>query len=153
MSTFCSNCGSALPPTARLCSVCGSVVSGFPPAGYPPYAPRLVRPFHGRQFAGVCAAFARTYGWDLGLVRILTVIAGIFVFPLPEISGTFASIVAPSENVIDPVGGPLIGDVLVTVAVKVTGWLNAEGFSEDAIVVDVCWFSTVNASAALLGAK
>jgi phage shock protein PspC (stress-responsive transcriptional regulator) len=101
MSTFCSNCGSALPPTARFCSVCGSVVSGFPPAGYPPYAPRLVRPFHGRQFAGVCAAFARTYGWDLGLVRILTVIAGIFVFPLPEIFYIACWIGIPEEPVGD----------------------------------------------------
>lgn len=90
MSTFCNNCGSALPPSARFCSVCGTVVAGPPPAGfpgtgYPPYAPRLVRPFHGRQFAGVCIGLARTYGWDLGLVRILTVVGGIFLFPIVEI--------------------------------------------------------------------
>ena len=90
MSAFCSSCGNVLPPAARFCSVCGSVVSGFPPAGfpppgYPPYAPRLVRPIYGRQFAGVCAGFSRTYGWDLGLVRILAVVSGIFLFPIPEI--------------------------------------------------------------------
>ena len=90
MSAICSSCGNVLPPAARFCSVCGSVVSGFPPAGfpppgYPPYAPRLVRPIYGRQFAGVCAGFSRTYGWDLGLVRILAVVSGIFLFPIPEI--------------------------------------------------------------------
>jgi len=93
MSAFCSNCGNVLPPSARFCSVCGSVIAGFPPAGFPPpgyppyapYAPRLVRPIYGRQFAGVCAGFARTYGWDLGLVRILAVVSGIFIFPFPEI--------------------------------------------------------------------
>ena len=90
MSAFCSNCGSALPPTARFCSACGAVVTGFPSAGfppfaYPPFAPRLVRPIFGRQFAGVCIGLARTYGWDVGLVRILSVVSGIFLFPFPEI--------------------------------------------------------------------
>ena len=89
MSAFCNNCGSALPSAARFCSVCGNVVAGFPPsgyAGYPPpgyppgfqpFAPRLVRPIYGRQFAGVCIGLARTYGWDVGLVRIMAVIGGL----------------------------------------------------------------------------
>src|SRR5580698_8180627 len=90
MSAFCSNCGSVLPPAARFCSVCGSMVTGVPPAGfpyagYPPQAPRLVRPIFGRQFAGVCIGMARTYGWDVGLVRILAVVGGIFLFPFTEI--------------------------------------------------------------------
>ncbi|HEX4322100.1 MAG TPA: PspC domain-containing protein [Acidobacteriaceae bacterium] len=93
MSAFCNNCGSALPSAARFCSVCGNVVAGFPPsgyAGYPPpgfqpFAPRLVRPIYGRQFAGVCIGLARTYGWDVGLVRIMAVIGGIFLFPFTEI--------------------------------------------------------------------
>jgi phage shock protein C len=90
MSGYCSNCGNVLPPAARFCSVCGTVVSGVPPVGYAPYgtypaATRLVRPIHGRQFAGVCIGLARAYAWDVGLVRILAVVLGIFVFPIPEI--------------------------------------------------------------------
>lgn len=88
MSGYCSNCGNVLPFAARFCSVCGTVVTGFPPsnyAGYPPYGPRLTRPLYGRQFAGVCAGFARSYGWDVGLVRIIAVVTGIFLFPIPEV--------------------------------------------------------------------
>jgi phage shock protein C len=108
MSAYCNNCGSALPPSARFCSVCGNVVAGYAPGypppgypGYPPFAPRLVRPIYGRQFAGVCAGFARTYGWDLGLVRILAVVSGIFLFPFPEIFYLACWIGIPEEPVGD----------------------------------------------------
>jgi phage shock protein C len=110
MSAFCSNCGSALPPGARFCSLCGSAQpgfpsgfqSGFPPAGFPPpYAPRLVRPIFGRQFAGVCVGLARTYGWDVGLVRILAVVSGIFLFPFPEIFYIACWIGIPEEQIQD----------------------------------------------------
>jgi len=108
MSAYCNNCGSALPPTARFCSACGSVVAGYTPGypppgypGYPPFAPRLVRPIYGRQFAGVCAGFARTYGWDLGLVRILAVVSGIFLFPFTEIFYLACWIGIPEEQVGD----------------------------------------------------
>ena len=111
MSGFCSNCGSALPPGARFCSACGNVVTGYAAPGYapgygpgyapgyPPFAPRLVRPIYGRQFAGVCAGFARTYGWDLGLVRILAVVSGIFLFPFPEIFYLACWIGIPEEPI------------------------------------------------------
>lgn len=38
----------------------------------------LMRPRQGRLIAGVCAAVANRFGWNLTLVRILTVIAVIF---------------------------------------------------------------------------
>ncbi|WP_263359310.1 PspC domain-containing protein [Acidicapsa ligni] len=85
MSVFCSQCGNVLPPSARFCSNCGTVVSGMPYSGFPQYPPRLVRPYHGRQFAGVCAGFARAYGWDVGTVRIIAVLTGIFICPVAEI--------------------------------------------------------------------
>jgi phage shock protein C len=34
----------------------------------------LIRPRIGRQIAGVCVGLAQTYGWDVALVRILTVV-------------------------------------------------------------------------------
>jgi phage shock protein PspC (stress-responsive transcriptional regulator) len=73
---------------------------GYAPYGVPPL-PRLVRPIHGRQFAGVCIGLARTYGWDVGLVRILAVIFGIFVFPLAEIFYLAGWIGIPEETLAD----------------------------------------------------
>jgi phage shock protein PspC (stress-responsive transcriptional regulator) len=99
MTGYCSNCGSVLPFAARFCSVCGTVVTGVPPSyTYPPYAARLVRPIFGRQFAGVCIGLARAYGWDVGLVRILAVVTGIFIFPIPEIFYLAAWIGIPEET-------------------------------------------------------
>jgi phage shock protein C len=73
--------------------------------GYPPYVQRLVRPIYGRQFAGVCIGIARAYGWDVGLVRILAVVTGIFVFPIPEIFYLAGWIGIPEEAPGDmPVG-------------------------------------------------
>ena len=75
--------------------------------GYPPYAQRLVRPIYGRQFAGVCIGIARAYGWDVGLVRILAVVTGIFVFPIPEIFYLAGWIGIPEE----PLGDMSVGQV------------------------------------------
>ena len=38
----------------------------------------LLRPRYQRKIAGVCAAFARAYGWDLTLVRV--VLVGLVLF-------------------------------------------------------------------------
>ncbi|WP_248148264.1 PspC domain-containing protein [Microbacterium aoyamense] len=38
----------------------------------------LVRPRQGAVLAGVCAAIANRFGWNVTLVRILTVLAVIF---------------------------------------------------------------------------
>ena len=40
---------------------------------------QLLRPRYGRKIAGVCAAFARAYGWDLTAVRLATVLLAFFV--------------------------------------------------------------------------
>ena len=39
---------------------------------------RLVRPLMGRQIAGVCAGLSKTYGWDVAVVRIITVLGALF---------------------------------------------------------------------------
>lgn len=39
---------------------------------------QLLRPRHERKIAGVCAAFARTYGWDVTLVRLVLVALVLF---------------------------------------------------------------------------
>ncbi|HMF64749.1 MAG TPA: PspC domain-containing protein [Edaphobacter sp.] len=72
---FCSRCGSKLEATSRFCPSCGAPV-GSGAASYPPPPPvagsRLFRPRNNRMIAGVCAAFALHYGWDVTIVRIIT---------------------------------------------------------------------------------
>ncbi len=74
MAFFCHQCGTGLPPTARFCSNCGTVL---PVADAMPGRP-LLRPRVGRQIAGVCLALSQANGWDVAVVRILTVL-GFFL--------------------------------------------------------------------------
>jgi phage shock protein PspC (stress-responsive transcriptional regulator) len=39
---------------------------------------QLLRPRYDRKIAGVCAAFARAYGWDLTIVRLVLVLLVFF---------------------------------------------------------------------------
>ena len=74
MAVFCHQCGTGLPPTARFCSNCGAVIPVTQPmAGRP-----LFRPRAGRQIAGVCLALAQANGWDVAVVRIVTVLGFCF---------------------------------------------------------------------------
>lgn len=74
MPMYCHRCGIGLPPTARFCSNCGA---GVPAAAPMPGRP-LVRPHVGRQIAGVCIGLAQANGWDVAVVRILTVVGFFF---------------------------------------------------------------------------
>jgi len=74
MAVFCNRCGTGLPPSARFCSNCGAVVTV---AAAVPGRP-LIRPHVGRQIAGVCLGLAQANGWDITVVRILTVV-GFFL--------------------------------------------------------------------------
>ncbi len=89
---FCKQCGQAVPEGAVFCPKCGTSVT--PVAGY---ASRMVRPHAYRRMAGVCAAFAMHYGWDLTATRILMVLLGIFLFPLGEIFYLFGWMLIPEE--------------------------------------------------------
>lgn len=99
MAFFCHRCGTGLPPGARFCSSCGTVVAASAPhAGAP-----LIRPIIGRQIAGVCLAVARSNGWDVTAVRILTVIAFIFSSGLVGVAYLAGWIGIPEEPLIAPV--------------------------------------------------
>lgn len=74
MPLYCHQCGTGLPVSARFCSSCGAVI---PMPSFAPTRP-LLRPRIGRNIAGVCAAVARAYGWDVGLVRIFCVLGFFF---------------------------------------------------------------------------
>jgi phage shock protein C len=70
MAFYCNRCGTGLPNTARFCSNCGATIAATPPMSSRP----LYRPHVGRQLAGVCIGLSQAYGWDVALVRILTVV-------------------------------------------------------------------------------
>ena len=79
---FCPHCGKPAEAEVRFCANCGVPIGAqtgaqAANANYPQPASRinpLIRPRYPRMIAGVCAAFALQYGWDLSLVRILTVV-------------------------------------------------------------------------------
>lgn len=75
MGIYCNQCGRSLPAGARFCSKCGGAV---PAEVYGTSGKRLVRPLMGRQIAGVCIGLSRMYGWDVAVVRVITVLAAFF---------------------------------------------------------------------------
>ncbi len=97
MAFYCHRCGIALPPSARFCSNCGGVVAATPAPGRP-----LVRPLVGRQIAGVCLGLAQSNGWDVTLIRILTVAGFFFSGGLVGIAYIAGWVGIPEETVAAP---------------------------------------------------
>ncbi len=97
----CPNCGYQILPDTRFCPNCGKAV---PTAAYAvaPSRPALLRPRSGRMIAGVCAAFARTYGWNVTLVRILLVVLTPLHLGLGFLAYIVAWIVIPEEPILLP---------------------------------------------------
>lgn len=95
MAFYCHRCGTGLPASARFCSNCGAAMAA------PQYAPGgpLIRPRVGRQIAGVCLALSRSYGWDVSLVRIITVLTLFFSSGLIGIAYLAAWIGIPEEPI------------------------------------------------------
>jgi phage shock protein C len=91
---ICSACGNQMNPGSRFCNHCGGAVMGVPV--YPTRS-RLVRPRYGRAIAGVCAAFAQEYGWDVALIRILLVVVVFFGCGMPILAYLVAWIAIPNE--------------------------------------------------------
>ncbi len=98
MAVFCNRCGTGLPSSARFCSSCGSTI----PPPQPMQGRPLVRPRVGRQIAGVCIALAHANGWDVSVVRILTVLGFFFSSGLVGIAYLAAWIGIPEEVPVVP---------------------------------------------------
>jgi phage shock protein C len=94
MAVFCNQCGTRVNANARFCSRCGTAL---PPMQPTPGRP-LIRPQAGRQIGGVCLALAQSNGWDVVLVRILTVIGFFFSSGLIGIAYLAAWIGIPEET-------------------------------------------------------
>ncbi len=91
----CPSCGQTILPDSRFCSGCGAAVAQpMPPQSI---HSKLLRPRSGRMVAGVCAAFARTYGWNVTLFRILLVVLTPFHLGLGFLAYVVAWIVIPEE--------------------------------------------------------
>ena len=98
MAFYCNHCGTSLPNTARFCSNCGATIAAAPPMASRP----LYRPHAGRAIAGVCVGLAHTYGWDVALVRIFTVVVFFFSGGMVAIAYLACWIGIPEE----PIGLP-----------------------------------------------
>jgi len=94
MAVFCQHCGHSLFAGARFCSGCGAAA---PNAQAIPGRP-LIRPRVGRQIGGVCLALAQANGWDVVVVRILTVLGFFFSSGLVGIAYLAAWIGIPEET-------------------------------------------------------
>ena len=62
----------------------------------------LVRPIVGRQIAGVCIGVAQSNGWDVNVVRILTVVGFFFTSGLVGVAYLAGWIGIPEETVVMP---------------------------------------------------
>ncbi len=102
---FCRFCGQALAAGAGFCSQCGNATTtGAGDTAQNGGAPwdGLYRPLYARRMAGVCAALALRYRWDLTATRLLTQIFGLVLFPLTEIAYVVGWMVLPEERPMPP---------------------------------------------------
>ena len=103
---FCTSCGVELADTARFCSQCGSPTPNTASSGgfqRPVSSGRLSRPEEGKKLAGVCAGFARYFGLDVTLVRVIWLILCFW----PPFAGVLAYIVCWIVMPKDPL--PVVG--------------------------------------------
>jgi len=99
---FCTKCGTEIRSQDKFCCSCGaSTGQGTPEVGR---TDRLSRPMNEAKIAGVCAGFARHFGVDVTLVRVLWIVFTIWPLPLFGIvSYIVAWIVMPKDPVTLPV--------------------------------------------------
>jgi phage shock protein PspC (stress-responsive transcriptional regulator) len=62
----------------------------------------LVRPIVGRQIAGVCLGLAQANGWDVAVIRIITVLGLFFSGGVVGIAYVAGWIGIPEEPVMPP---------------------------------------------------
>ncbi len=79
---FCTKCGKELRDQDKFCFECGATTGkGTTGTSAPPKQERLSRPMREAKIGGVCAGFARAFGLDVTLVRVLWLV--LTIFPLP----------------------------------------------------------------------
>ncbi len=75
---YCIHCGNQMADGTKFCSQCGAAAMEQPiGATAGSGTGKLTRPWAERKIAGVCVAFANAYGWDLTVVRIVTLLLAL----------------------------------------------------------------------------
>jgi phage shock protein C len=100
VASYCAGCGASLSSGAKFCSACGRGVTEpgpVPGSGPARMTNPLSRPFAGRKVAGVCQGLANQYGWDVTLVRVITVLLAVFTFPIALIAYVLFWLIVPEE--------------------------------------------------------
>ena len=93
---FCAHCGIELTDSDRFCSQCGAATGRG--CVSPLRTEQLSRPVHDKKIAGVCAGFARYFGVDVTLIRVIWLVLTIWPLPLfGVISYIVAWIVMPKD--------------------------------------------------------
>jgi len=96
---FCTKCGIELNDQVKYCNECGSPTGHGVPRGA--RAENLSRPTQAGKIAGVCAGFARYFGVDVTLMRIIWVVLAIWPLPLLGIVAYIVAwIVMPKDPVV-----------------------------------------------------
>jgi len=96
---YCTRCGLELAENSRFCAQCGSAVRGNAGSAGGPAYPVLSRPMFDKKIAGVCAGFARYYGVDVTLVRVLWLVLVVWPLPIGLIAYLIAWIVMPRDPI------------------------------------------------------
>jgi phage shock protein C len=89
---YCTKCGIALNDQVNYCPDCGTRTRAFYGTN-----PRLSRSREDRKIAGVCAGFARYFGMDVTLVRLIAVILAVWPIGMGLIAYMVAWIVMPND--------------------------------------------------------
>ncbi len=97
---YCTQCGRVLDDGDKFCSQCGQPARGtesaYAPAGAIPI--RLSRPINDKKLGGVCAGFARYFGVDVTLMRILWLAVAIVTGGLGVLIYIAAWIIMPRDE-------------------------------------------------------
>ena len=100
---YCTRCGIQLDDKVRFCSACGTATAQVCVDAAVRY-PRLSRPYYDKKIAGVCAGFARYFGVDVTLVRVLWLVLIFFPAPVGLIAYIVGWIVMPRDPIALPAG-------------------------------------------------
>ena len=95
---YCVHCGTQVGTEAQFCAKCGAPVAmtGNP---FKDGMRHVVRPLADRKIAGVCAGFARAYGWDVTVVRLVALLLVFCGCGGGVLAYVIAWIVIPNETV------------------------------------------------------
>ena len=97
---YCTKCGTKLEEQHKFCCECGTFTGQAPKAAR---TERLSRMTQDAKLGGVCAGFARYFGVDVTLVRVLWLVFTIWPLPLFGIvSYIVAWIVMPKDTATAP---------------------------------------------------